>query len=960
MGRRRWAAQAEVERTGWASVRPDLAGPLRALLTGQCLGQGADGLAQIAFAQYVLFDVGHGASPGRIATVLAVTLLPYSLVGPFAGVFLDRYDRRRTLVVISVARALLVACGAAVAAAGVVPAVYAAVLLLLGSSRLAATAKGATLPRTVPRERLVPATALSALAGMAAAFVGAVGGSQIVARTTSAGFLGAAVLYAAAGVAFARLPRLGGDPRREPLPLRHAWAELAEGARTSLRTPAIRRPLLAVAGHRLLLGAGFVVLVLVADTYHRMEASGYALALTVAGAAAFAGTVAAPPLATRFGAGALLAAAFPPAAAAAFVGGLAAPSLPVLTVCLGVVAFSFQVLKVSADALIGGCAPEAVRGRVFSFVDMLYNVTFVLAGLAMVPWWHPGAERALLWWVAVAFAAGALLAARPPLSRMTPPEPAVEGRRKGRGPRPRDRYRWRSLAAVAGALPALAFPAPAWWWWAWIALVPLMLVVRSAPTRREGVVRGWWGMAAFVMATQYWLLPNIGPALPLLGALLGAVWLPWAWTVHRLLSGPPTGRRVAAAMAVVPSAWICAEALRSWQSLGGPWALLGTTQWPRPVMLASASLGGVWLTGFLVAAANTAVTAALLPGPGRRRAVALLAAAGCAAVGPGWFALTAGPPTSRSVRVAVVQPGVMASAAAREAWEEAATARLAAARPDLVVWGESSVGADPAATPGLLPRLRGLSRTVGADLLVNVDAERAGRAGRFKQSVLIGPTGVLATYDKVRLVPFGEYIPFRPVLGWLTGVSRAAPADRLRGRQPRLMQAGSVTVAPLICFESAFPDMARHLVARGGQLVVYQTATSTFQGSWAQPQHASLAAVRAAETGRPVVHAGLTGVSAVFDSRGRMLAWHSPGYRGAFVVRVPLVSGTTPYVRAGDWVLALSFSTLAAAATSAALARGGAAGVRDGRAAGGDVVGFPGDRLRGAARLLRTRRTTRQ
>jgi apolipoprotein N-acyltransferase len=915
-------------------VRPDLFGLLRALLVGQGLGLVADGLVLIVFAQSVLFDVGRAASPGRIAAVLMVSLLPYSLVGPFVGVFLDRYDRRRTLVTVSASRALLVVGGAAVTAAGSVPAAYACVLLLFCLSRLALTAKGAALPRSVPSEGLVQATALSGGVGTASAFVGAfvgaLGGWRIADRSAAAGFVVAGLLYAAAAMAFARLPPLaGGRADRVRSRLRRVREELAEGMRVTLCTPATRRPLLSVAGHRLLLGAAFVILVLVADEHHRLPASGFTrapgpvTAVAVAGLAAFAGSLAAPPLAARFGAGALVPAAFLPAAAGAYVGGLTVPSLSGLIACVGVVAFAFQVAKVAAQALIGGAVSDAVRGRVFSFLDMFCNVALVVAGLVMVPWWHSGTERALLWWLAAAFLAGSLLTGRPFLSGRRPRfGPCTAAKPDSPQPRPRHRHRWRSAAAFAGALPVLAFPAPAWWWWAWVALVPLTLVVRSAPTCREGVLRTWWGMGAFVMASQYWLLPSIGPGLLLLGALLGALWLPWGWTVHRLLSGPQTGRRLAAALVVVPSAWVCAEAVRSWESLGGPWALLGATQWRQPLMLASASLGGVWLTGFLLVAANTALAAALVQSRGRLRATALLAAVGCAATGPGRAVLAPALPETGSVRIGVVQPGVTSGAAVREARQEAATARLAAYHPDLVVWAESSVGSDLTRTPGLLAGLRSLSRTVGADLLVNVDAHQAGQARRAKQSVLIGPGGVRAAYDKIRLVPFGEYIPLRPLLGGLSDVTRAAPEDRRRGRNLTIMRTGTLAVAPLVCFESAFPDMARREVGRGAQLIVYQTSTSTFQGSWAQPQHASLAAVRAAETGRPVVHAGLTGISAVFDSRGRPLAWQSPDYRGAFVVRVPLTSGTTPYLRAGDWVLALSFSTLAAASTAASLERG--------------------------------------
>ncbi|GAA0660034.1 hypothetical protein GCM10010193_08670 [Kitasatospora atroaurantiaca] len=904
-------------------LRRDLAGPLRGLVTGQCLGQCADGLAQIAFAQFVLFDVGRGATPGRIAAVLAVTLLPFSVVGPFAGVFLDRFDRRRTLIAVSLLRTLLVVGGAAVVATKATAAAYLLVLLLLSSSRLVLTAKGAALPRTVPKDRLVPANALSAAAGTIAAFLGAVGGSQLVGHSAVAGFLLAGVLYAVAAAVFHSLPYLGGRHGDPVLPrVRRTARDLADGARVVARTPAIRRPLLSVAAHRMLLGAGFVLLVLVADSRYGLKTSGYGIALAATGVAAFAGSIAAPPLAARYGARALLPVAFLAAGAAAYVGGLV-PSLWALVPCVGMAAFAFQVLKVSSDALIGGATTDGVRGRVFAIYDVLYNVAFVLAGLAMVPWWHAGRERALLWWLAAGFTAGWLVLVlvdrgrRPRWPRRRARGRA--GRRVGRRADRRDgqgsRRRGRATAVLAGALPALAYPAPAWWWLAWFALVPLMLVVRSAPTRREGMIRAWWGLGAFEAVTQYWLLPNIGPGLALLSVLLGALWLPWGWAVHRLLATPLTARRAAAALLVVPSAWTCAEAVRSWQSLGGPWALLGATQWNRPVMLASAALGGVWLTGFLIGAANTALVLAVLQRRAWPRAAALLTAAACVAAGPVWYALRPGLPAAGTVRIAVVQPGVMDPPEDRQAFEAAATAQLAGQRPDLVVWGESSVTYEP----GRIAALQVLSRQLGADLLVNGSAPQPGTTGDYNESALIGPGGVLGTYDKIRLVPFGEYIPLRPLLGWLAEVSRAAPTNHLRGDHTVVMQSDALTFAPLICFESAFPDMARTEVARGAQLLVYQSSTSTFQGSWAQPQHASLAAVRAVETGRPAVHSALTGVSAVFGADGRLLAWHPASYRGAFVTDVPLVSGVTPYQRAGDWMLAVAFSALAAAAGQATL-----------------------------------------
>ncbi len=894
---------------GWRAAPALLEGPLGPLVGGQCLGQLADGLAQITFAKFVLFDVARGATPARIAVVLAVTLLPFSVVGPVAGVLIDRWDRRRTLIVVSVLRALLGIAGIATVETRSTIAAFVTVLLLLSSSRFVLAAKGAALPRTVPHAELVTGNAVSSLAGMTASFVGAVGGSQLVARSTAAGFVLAAMCYLVAAGVFRRLSDVGGRQKVAMLSrLRRLARELADGARAAAGDAAIRWPLLAVAAHRFLLGAGFVVLVLIADSRYNLRISGYGVALAATGLAAFAGTLVAPPLGRRYSPAVLVPAAFLPAAAAAYVGGMY-PSLLPLGCCVAVVAFAFQVLKIAVDALVGGTAPDAVRGRVFAVYDVLYNVAFVVAGLVMVPLWRIGRERGLLWLIAAGFVLGWVLVGV-----------VLLGWRPRRSPRrPREhRTPGRVAALVVGALPALAFPAPSWWWLAWAALVPLLLLVRAAPTATEGGMRAWCGLGGYVLSSQYWLLPSAGPMLVLMAALLGSFWVPWGWSAHRLLSAPLSTPRTLVGIVVLPSLWVMAEAVRSWQSLGGPWALFGASQWNQPATLAPASLGGVWLTSFLLVAANSAIACAISSHGIRGRALALSAAVACGLVGPAWFVLGPAPVVVRAVRVALVQPGRIDDAAARLAASEALTATLAGQRTDLVVWGESSIGVDLATHPQTMTALANLSRQVGSDLLVNVDAP-APSGGIYKSSVLVGPNGSQGAYQKVRLVPFGEYVPLRPVLGWITRYTKAAGEDRRRGSGQVVLHAGSLAVGPLISFEATFSDLPRREVQLGAQVLAYQSSTSTFQGSWAQPQLASQAAVHAVEVGRPAVHTALSGDSAAFDARGRKLAWCSSTYRGVIVVSVPLGSVTTVYQRLGDWVLALAFSILAGAGVLATL-----------------------------------------
>src|SRR5215208_3216972 len=160
--------------------------------------------------------------------------------------------------------------------------------------------------------------------------------------------------------------------------------------------------------------------------------------------------------------------------------------------------------------------------------------------------------------------------------------------------------RWggRLAALLAGAPLALAFPRPGWWWLALVGLVPVVP----------------------------------------LAVLLAVLWLPLGWLAWALLGGAarPGPARLAAAMVLVPSAFVATEALRSWEGLGGPWGLLGASQWNAPALLSVAAVGGVWGLSFLLVAVNVAVAVAVgrrVPGPTRAAAAAAAVALPLAALG---------------------------------------------------------------------------------------------------------------------------------------------------------------------------------------------------------------------------------------------------------------------------------------------------------------------------------------
>jgi apolipoprotein N-acyltransferase len=479
------------------------------------------------------------------------------------------------------------------------------------------------------------------------------------------------------------------------------------------------------------------------------------------------------------------------------------------------------------------------------------------------------------------------------------------------------RDRW--LALLVGALVAiLVFPAPNLEWLAWFGLVPGMLLITRAPTLRDAWSRAWWFGAGYVMAAMYWMAPEIGPGLILLGAALGVLWVPYGIALWTLLRSPLSWRRAGLAIVVVPSCWLFGEWIRSWQALGGPWDVYGASQWQHPAILALAAIGGVWLLTFALVATNVAITIVILTGRGRvgLPAAAVAVVVACIGAGPLAFALTPPFAAVRSVTISLVQAGLVSSTTLQSHLSQTITRQLSGdgtldgAKPDLVVWGESSINEDLTlpANHALLSQIEGLSSKIGAEILVNQDAIVTGK-GHEKWAVLVSPAGIQGIYVKTRLVPFGEYIPFRQQLGWLTRISKAAGSNMIPGTGAHLLHATDragrpLPIGVLICFESTFPDMARVDADLGAQVLVYQSATSTFQGTWGPDQQASLGALRAAETGRPVVQAALTGDTVAFDARGRQLAWMGQSSHGVVTVTLGLPSGSdrTFYDSYGDYL----------------------------------------------------------
>lgn len=389
----------------------------RRLLAVRLLSQCADGVYQVALATYVVFSPEKQTSPAAIASAMAVLLLPYSFVGPFAGVLLDRWQRRQVLLYGNLLRALL-AGGTAFLILASVPdwLFYASALSVTAVNRFVLAGLSAALPRVVDADRLVMANSLSPTAGTLAATAG--GGLAFVVRLLVADSDAAVVvlgagLYLCSALASLRMGRglLGPDPDVVQPRLGAALASTARGLIGGLRHLAERRAaarvLAAMTVMRFCYGALTVmVLMLCRYAWTSTESEGLALlglAVGVSGAGFFAAAVLAPWAVERLGQGGWMVVCAASAAVLAPALGLWFTPAPMLVAAF-VLGLVTQGTKIATDTVVQLAVDDSYRGRVFSLYDVLYNVGFVgAAGIAALMLPPDGRSAALVVMVAVLY-----------------------------------------------------------------------------------------------------------------------------------------------------------------------------------------------------------------------------------------------------------------------------------------------------------------------------------------------------------------------------------------------------------------------------------------------------------------------------------------------------------------------------------------------------------------------------
>lgn len=464
------------------------------------------------------------------------------------------------------------------------------------------------------------------------------------------------------------------------------------------------------------------------------------------------------------------------------------------------------------------------------------------------------------------------------------------------------------LALISGGIVFCAFPPVDFGWASLVALVPLFMALRGASGRAGFLIGVVFGLA-FLGPLIWWisLFGYLGWGVLVLAQALFLGVFGWfaAWSSR---SGP--GR-----IAGVPLLFVAVEVARSRWPLGGfAWGGLGYAQHDAGPLLALARIGGIHAITLALAVVNALIGQVITSGRVWRRTIAAIAAAGIA-VGPLWLPLELAGPRVGELDVALVQGNVpvgrftgFADRIGRTGPEDTtiitnhirASEALSADPPDLVVWPENAVDRDPLTHPGIGQMIEEIARRVRAPFLVGTILDGPGDGFR-NANLLYDANGRLTSphYEKIHLVPFGEYVPW----SWLRRYIKALeqiPSDGVPGTTPVVFNVGTAKVGTVICFESTYPSLARDLVREGAQLLVVSTNNASFRRSPASRQHVAMSQLRAVEEGRVVMHAAISGITAVIDARGQILT-QTPLFEQRVVRRVvPLASGRTDYARFGE------------------------------------------------------------
>jgi apolipoprotein N-acyltransferase len=475
-----------------------------------------------------------------------------------------------------------------------------------------------------------------------------------------------------------------------------------------------------------------------------------------------------------------------------------------------------------------------------------------------------------------------------------------------------------ALAITSGVLFALAFPNYALGWLIFFALLPLFVALARARGGWEAFFLGWVSQTTAWLLMVPWVvrvmshyggLPYITGVLifvamclylGLYGGVFGAL-------VRRIDPGARFSRWL-----LVPLAWAAVEYARTYLLSGFPWNLVAAAIVDYTPLVQFDRVAGPYALGVLILLPSTLAAWWIVARP--RGINRIIVTASVAIVCFVWWAtgliaakLIERPTAAQPSVAALLQPNISQEMRWDDANLVAIFQRMMAMTDDalnhgaqVVIWPESTVPLSYARTDFYRDAIESVSRERHVDVILGSVAEDPSDATKmWNAAFLVSDGKTIGHYDKIHLVPFGEYVPLRKMLFFAHKLVRAVGEFEFGTRDTPL--AGRFRYGPAICYEVVFPQIPRTQVIHGANVLVTITNDAWYDGTSAPRQHLNQARLRAVESDRYLLRAATTGISAFVTPTGRIVEELAMNRQGTIYARFEVRSTETAYVRFGDW-----------------------------------------------------------
>jgi apolipoprotein N-acyltransferase len=457
----------------------------------------------------------------------------------------------------------------------------------------------------------------------------------------------------------------------------------------------------------------------------------------------------------------------------------------------------------------------------------------------------------------------------------------------------------------------------------YVALIPLFFCLKEKRNLWQAAICGlFFGtLSSFILLK--WITftvsvyGNLGYFFGLISALLLSIYCGMYISIFSLLTAATVKRYGKYALLGAPFLWCGIEIIRVKSQIGFPWLLFGYSQYGNYFARQFAAFGGVIGTGFLLVLINVLFYLSLeclADGFRKRFAIYFLIT-----LLTGFFMHIPGYLTGAEFRtkeddttllVSIVQPNIDQWKKWDERFQEETigilerlTEEQVRREVDLIIWPETALPFfffwDEKPTAKIREFVKGIKKPV----ITGVPWYEAIGEGRYFNSIVVmSPSGkILQRYNKIKLVPFGEYVPFRKFLFFVDKITEGAE-DFSRGEGMKLLNWGDVKVVPTVCYEAIFPQLLVEGVLQGGNLLVNVTNDAWFGDTLAPYQQLYMAAYRSVETGRYMIRVSNSGISAVIDQYGRVEKSIGLFTRGSFTSRIRPLSRMTFYVKNAKFI----------------------------------------------------------